>query len=179
MRSIHLQGRTRVMQVSQVVTESRVAFSIELCGSFFISTDGTAEDPFASSDAAASKLLLEAIAQKGGRGADGKTPPPCHPNGDFQAMGTEVTPRVELMLHDATYIHECQFDSSMLGVTSSSMAIIDGAYQRVGGENQERWPAIVPEGLQAYQMLSEDVVRERGWINPRFPERATEVEEQN
>ena len=38
---------------------------------------------------------------------------------------------------------------------------------------------VAPEGLQAYQMLSEDVVRERGWINPRFPERATEVEEQN
>ena len=78
-----------------MVTEDAATFSIELRGSFFVRTDGTAADPFTGSDAAASALLLEAIARRGGRGADGQTPPPCHPERAFQPMGTEVMGPVE------------------------------------------------------------------------------------
>ena len=77
------------------MTEDEATFAIELRGSFFVRTDGTAADPFAASDAAASALLLEAIARRGGRGADGQTPPPAHPDRAFQPMGTEVRGPVE------------------------------------------------------------------------------------
>ena len=170
-RAMVLHGRGHVVRVFQTVTERMVTFSVELRGTFYVSTDGTAADPFETSDAAASALLLAAIAQRGGRGADGESPPPRvsqgpdgKRDGEFQPMGTAVEPQVELILHDATYVHKFWCDAQSVGIEPSSMEIIDGAYRRLGGVSDETWqllgsgcecswPAIVPECLKASRIL--------------------------
>ena len=187
-RALELHGRGHVMQVVQVVTELGVTFHVECRGTFFVSTDGTAEDPFRSSDERASTLLLAAIAEKGLRGADGKTPPPPIPPDagtapGFQPMGTAGEGRVELVLHDATYRLEIRSPSWQRDPVAS-IEIVDGAWTRT--EWPPAWPADLPQKISNLVNAQRNSLAEAGedpdavedtfcgnqrlWCDQRFPD---------
>ena len=186
-RALELHGRGHVVRITQVVTECDVTFHVECRGTFFVSTDGTAEDPFRASDEAASTLLLAAVAEKGLRGIDGQTPPPPMPPGredeGFQPMGIAGEGRVELVLHDATYRLEIR-SSPWQRDPVASIEIVDGAWTRA--EWPPAWPAAMPQKISTFVSAQRDSIaaagedpyavedmfcgKQRLWCDHRFPD---------